>query len=138
MYSVDKNVRKMIFIKDWFQKRTDYISSPYDPYIFFYKGSHSKYYKNKIVSQKPFSYSICVYVTYECVEVVAWIDDITEKNHIKELDREGDVFNLEFVQEENLNHIISYVQELDIKLEKRVKEYIIKYKLKNLENDFKK
>lgn len=129
MTTIDENARKMNFIKDWFQKRTDYISSPYEPYLFFY---------NEIDSKEPFSYNISIYVTYECIEVSAWIDDTSEKNHIKELYREGDEFNLEFVQEENLNHIIGYVQELDIKFGKRVKEYIIQYKLKNLENDFKK
>lgn len=56
----------------------------------------------------------------------------------KVLDSEGDRFNIEFVQENNLVPIMGYVQELDIKFEKCVKDYIIKYKLKDLENDFKK
>ena len=54
------------------------------------------------------------------------------------MDSEGDRFNIEFVQEDNLVPIIGYVQELDIKFEKYVKDYIIQYKLKNLEDDFKK
>jgi hypothetical protein len=57
---------------------------------------------------------------------------------LKVLDSEGDRFNIEFVQEDNLVPIIGYVQELDIKFEKYVKDYIIQYKLKNLEDDFKK
>ena len=56
----------------------------------------------------------------------------------KVLDCEGDRFKLEFVQEENLVPILGYIKELDIKFEKYVKEYIIQYKIKNLENDFKK
>ena len=56
----------------------------------------------------------------------------------KVLDSEGDRFNIEFVQENNLVPIMGYVQELDIKFERYVKDYIIQYKLKNLEDDFKK
>lgn len=59
-------------------------------------------------------------------------------NKAKVLDIEGDRFNIEFVQEDNLVPIIGYVQELDIKFEKYVKDYIIQYKIKNLEDDFKK
>lgn len=138
MYYFDENARKMKFIKDWLQKRTDLIYNKQDPYQFWYDGSHSKYYQNEIVCQEPFSYRISVYVTDEYIEVQACLYSITVKNNIKELKCEVDRFDFEFVQEENLVPIISYVQELDIKFEKYVKDYIIKYKLKDLENDFKK
>ena len=140
MYNVDETIRKMQFLSDWFKKRTDFCSAPYEHelYQFWYDGSHSKYYQNEIVCQEPFSYRIGVLITDENIEVDASLYNITDKNHIKELKSEVDRFDFEFVQEENLNPIIGYVQELDIKFEKYVKDYIIKYKLKDLENDFKK
>lgn len=138
MYYIDENVRKMKFIKDLFQKRTDFIYNNKNPYNFLYEGSHSKYYQNEIVCQEPFSYCISIYVSDEYIEVEACLYDITDKKHIKELKSDVERFSLEFVQEENLIPIISYVQELDIKFETYVKDYIIKYKLKDLENDFKK
>ena len=136
--TIDERVRKMELFKDWFQKRTDFKYYWNEPYLFWYEGSHSKYYRNEVDGPEPISYRISVYVTSECIEVEASIYDQTDKNKSKVLDREGDRFNLEFVQEKNLVPITGYVQELDIKFEKYVKDYIIQYKLKNLENDFKK
>ena len=134
----DEKVRKMEFFKDWFQKRTDFSSFWNEPYLFWYEGSHSKYYRNEVVGPEPISYRISVYITTERIEVEAKIYDQSDVKKSKVLDSEGDRFNFEFIQEENLNPIIGYVQELDIKFEKYVKDYIIQYKLKNLENDFKK
>lgn len=136
--TIDESVRKMEFFKNWFQKRTDFSSFWNEPYLFWYEGSHSKYYRNEVDGPEPISYRISVYVTSECIAVEARIYDQSDVKKLKVLDKEGDRFNLEFVQEENLNPIIGYVKELDIKFEKYVKDYIIQYKIKNLENDFKK
>lgn len=134
----DEQIRKMEFFKDCFQKRADFSYYWNEPYLLWYEGSHSKYYRNEVDGPEPISYRISVYITSECIEIEASIYDQTDKNKPKVLDKEGDRFKLEFVQEENLVPIIGYVQELDIKFEKYVKDYIIQYKLKNLENDFKK
>lgn len=136
--TIKERVRKMEFFKDWFQKRTDFSYYWNEPYLFWYEGSHSKYYRNEVDGPEPISYRISVYVTSERIEVEANIFDQSEVNKSKVLDCEGDRFNLEFVQEDNLVPILGYVKELDIKFEKYVKEYVIQYKIKNLENDFKK
>lgn len=128
----------MEFFKDWFQKRADFSYDWNNPYLLWYEGSHSKYYRNEVDGVEPISYRISVYITSEDIEIEARIYDKTIDNKPKILDIEGDKFKLEFVQEENLVPILGYVQELDIKFEKYVKEYIVQYKLKNLENDFKK
>ena len=134
----DESIRKMEFFKDWFQKRADFSYDWNNPYLLWYEGSHSKYYRNEVDGVEPISYRISVYITSEDIEIEARIYDKTIDNKPKILDIEGDKFKLEFVQEENLVPILGYVQELDIKFEKYVKEYIVQYKLKNLENDFKK
>ena len=128
----------MEFFKDWFQKRADFSYDWNNPYLLWYEGSHSKYYRNEVDGVEPISYRISVYITSEDIEIEARIYDKTIDNKPKILDIEGDKVKLEFVQEENLVPILGYVQELDIKFEKYVKEYIVQYKLKNLENDFKK
>jgi hypothetical protein len=136
--TIDESVRKMEFFKDWFQKRADFSYDWNEPYLFWYEGSHSKYYRNEVDGPEPISYRISVYVTSESIEVEARLYDQSDVKKLKVLDSEGDRFKFEFVQEENLVPIIGYVQELDIKFEKYVKDYIIQYKLKNLEDDFKK
>ena len=137
--TLDESIRKMEHFKDWFQKRADFSYDWNEPYLLWYEGSHSKYYRNEVEGAEPISYRISVYITSEHIEVEASIFDRTNKKVMgKVLDSESDRFNLEFVQEDNLVPILGYVKELDIKFEKYVKEYIIQYKLKNLENDFKK
>lgn len=136
--TIDERVRKTEGFKDWFQKRADFRYYWNEPYLFWYEGSHSKYYRNEVDGPEPISYRISVYVTTECIEVEATIYDQSDVKKSKVLDSEGDRFNIEFVQEDNLVPIIGYVQELDIKFERYVKDYIIQYKLKNLEDDFKK
>lgn len=136
--TLDECIRKMEFIKDWFQKRADFSYYWNEPYLLWYEGSHSKYYRNEVDGVEPISYRISVYITSEHIAIEARIYDKTVDNKPKILDIEGDRFNLEFVQEENLVPIIGYIKELDIKFEKYVKDYIVQYKIKNLENDFKK
>ena len=134
----DEITQKEERLNDWFKKSSNFSHYWNDPYLHWYEGSHSKYYRNAVDGPEPISYRISVYVKTECIEVEARLYDQSDKNNTKVLDSECDRFNLEFVQEENLVPILGYIQELDIKFEKYVKEYIIQYKIKDLKNDFKK
>ena len=134
----------MEFFKVWFQKRTDFSSFWNEPYLFWFEGSHSKYYRNPVDGPEPITYRISVYVTTESIEVEARLYDQSDENEIakvfeiaKVLEKEGNSFNLEFIHEENLIPIVGYVQELDIKFNKYAKDYVVKSKLKTIENDFK-
>lgn len=123
-------------IKDWFKKRTDFKHFWNEPYLFWYEGSNSKFYRNEINGPEPITYRISVYIRTECIDVQAKIYDQSDKDQLKVLDSEKNKFNFKEVPNENLTPIIGYVQELDIKFNKYVKDYFFKYKLKNMENDF--
>ncbi len=123
-------------IKDWFKKRTDFSSFWNQPYLFWYEGSHSKYYSNAVNGPEPITYRISVYIKTECIEVQAKIYDQSDKTELKILGDEKGVFKFKEVPDENLTPIIGYVQELDTKFNKNVKDYFFKYKLKKMQTDF--
>lgn len=124
-------------IKDWFKKRTDFRYNWNEPYLFWYEGSHSKFYRNAVDGPEPITYRISVYIRTECVEVEARIYDQSDKNEMaKVLGSEKNVFKFKEVPDENLAPIIGYIQELDNKFNKYVKDYFLQYKLKKKETDF--
>lgn len=123
-------------IKDWFQKRTDFSSEWNEPYLFWYEGSHSKFYRNAVDGPESITYRISVYIRTECIEVEARLYDQSDKNHLKVLEKEKNEYKFEFIGKENLIPIVGYIQELDIKFDKQVKDYYIKNKLKKIESDF--
>lgn len=134
----DERMRKFLFLKDWFQNRTDFSYEWNEPYLFWFEGSHSKYYRNAVEGPEPITYRISVFVSTDGIEIEARLYDQSDENNTKVLEKEKNSFNLEFIQEENLIPIIGYVQELDIKFNKYAKDYVVKSKLKTIENDFKK
>lgn len=123
-------------IKDWFKKRTDFRYNWNEPYLFWYEGSHSKFYRNAVDGPEPITYRISVYIRTECIEVEARIYDQSDKNMAKVLDKKGKNFKFEVVPDENLAPIIGYVQKLDIKFDKQVKDYFFQNKLKKMQTDF--
>ena len=123
-------------IKDWFKKRTDFSYYWNEPYLFWYEGSHSKFYRNAVDGPESITYRISVYIRTECIEVEARLYDQSDKNHLKVLEKEKNEYKFEFIGKENLIPIVGYIQELDIKFDKQVKDYYIKNKLKKIESDF--
>lgn len=123
-------------IKDWFKKRTDFRYNWNEPYLFWYEGSHSKFYRNAVDGPEPITYRISVYIRTEYIEVQAKIYDQTDKNNCRVLDKKGKNFKFEVVPDKNLAPIIGYVQKLDIKFDKQVKDYFFQNKLKKMETDF--
>ena len=123
-------------IKDWFKKRTDFKYNWNDPYLFWWKGSNSKFYRIAVYGAEPVTYRISVYIRTECVEVEARIYDQSDKNQLKVLDKKGKNFKFEVVPDENLAPIIGYVQKIDIMFDKKVKDYFFQNKLKKMQTDF--
>ncbi len=123
-------------IKNWFKNRTDFRYNWNEPYLFWYEGSHSKFYRNAVDGPEPITYRISVYIRTECVDVEAKIYDQTDKYQLKVLGNEKKVFKFKDVPNENLAPIIGYVQKLDIKFDKQVKDYFFQNKLKKMETDF--
>ena len=70
------------------------------------------------------------------IEIQAKIYDQTDKNNCRVLDKKGKNFKFEVVPDENLAPIIGYVQKLDIKFDKQVKDYFFQNKLKKMQTDF--
>lgn len=132
---VQARIREYEQIKDWFKKRTDFRYNWHEPYLFWYEGSHSKYYKNEINGPEPITYRISVYIRTECIDVQAKIYQ-TDKDRLKVLGSEINKFKFEVVPDENLAPIIGYVQKLDIKFDKQVKDYFFQNKLKKMQTDF--
>lgn len=134
---IQAQIKKYKQIKDWFQKRTDFSSFWNEPYLFWYEGSHSKFYRNEVEGLEPITYRIRVCIRTECVEVEARIYDQSDKNEMaKVLGSEKNVFKFKGVPDENLAPIIGYVQKLDTKFDKQVKDYFFQNKLKNMQTDF--
>ena len=129
-------IREYEQIKDWFKKRTDFRYNWNEPYLFWYEGSHSKFYRNAVDGPEPITYRISVYIRTEYVEVEARIYDQSDKNMAKVLDKKGKNFKFEVVPDESLAPIIGYVQKLDIKFDKQVKDYFFQNKLKKMQTDF--
>lgn len=123
-------------IKDWFQKRTDFSSEWNEPYLFWYEGSHSKFYRNAVEGPEPITYRISVYIRTERIDVEARLYDQSDENHLKVLEKEKNEYKFEFISKENLIPIVGYVQELDIKFDECAKKYYIKNKLKKIQTDF--
>ena len=133
---IQAQIKQYKQIKDWFQKRADFISFWNEPYLFWYEGSHSKFYRNAVDGPEPITYRISVYIRTEYIEVQAKIYDQTDKTNCKVLDKKGKNFKFEVVPDENLAPIIGYVQKLDIKFDKQVKDYFFQNKLKKMQTDF--
>lgn len=133
---IQAQIKKYEQIKDWFKIRTDFSSFWNEPYLFWYEGSHSKFYRNAVEGPEPITYRISVYIRTEYIEVQAKIYDQTDKNNCRVLDKKGKNFKFEVVQDENLATIIGYVQKLDTKFDKQVKDYFFQNKLKKMQTDF--
>lgn len=133
---IQAQIRQYEQIKDWFKERTDFRYNWNEPYLFWYEGSHSKFYRNAVEGPEPITYRISVYIRTEYIEVQAKIYDQTDKNNCRVLDKKGKNFKFEVVPDENLAPIIGYVQKLDIKFDKQVKDYFFQNKLKKMQTDF--
>ena len=133
---IQAQIKKYEQIKDWLKQRTDFRYNWNEPYLFWYEGSHSKFYSNAVDCAEPITYRISVYIRTEYIEVQAKIYDQTDKNNCRVLDKKGKNFKFEVVPDENLAPIIGYVQKLDIKFDKQVKDYFFQNKLKNMQTDF--
>lgn len=133
---IQAQIKKYEQIKDWFKIRTDFSSFWNEPYLFWYEGSHSKFYRNAVEGPEPITYRISVYIRTEYIEVQAKIYDQTDKNNCRVLDKKGKNFKFEVVPDENLAPIIGFVQKLDIKFDKQVKDYFFQNKLKKMQTDF--
>lgn len=133
---IQAQIKKYEQIKDWFKIRTDFSSFWNEPYLFWYEGSHSKFYRNAVEGPEPITYRISVYIRTEYIEVQAKIYDHTDKNNCRVLDKKGKNFKFEVVPDENLAPIIGFVQKLDIKFDKQVKDYFFQNKLKKMQTDF--
>jgi hypothetical protein len=133
---IQAQIKQYEQIKDWFKNRTDFRYNWNEPYLFWYEGSHSKFYRNEVEGLEPITYRISVYIRTEYIEVQAKIYDQTNKNNCKVLDKKGKNFKFEVVQDENLAPIIGYVQKLDTKFDKQVKDYFFQNKLKKMQTDF--
>ena len=125
---IQAQIKQYEQIKDWFKNRTDFRYNWNEPYLFWYEGSHSKFYKNAVEGLEPITYRISVYIKTEYIEVQAKIYDKTDKTNCKVLDKKGKNFKFEVVPDENLAPIIGYVQKLDIKFDKQVKDYFFQNK----------
>lgn len=123
-------------IKNWFKKRTDFRYNWNEPYLFWYEGSHSKFYRNAVEGPEPITYRISVYIRTESIDVQAKIYDQTDKDRLKVLGIEKNEFKFKEVPDENLAPIIGYIQKLDIKFDKQVKDYFFQNKLKKMQTDF--
>lgn len=133
---IQAQIKQYEQIKDWFKNRTDFRYNWNEPYLFWYEGSHSKFYKNAVEGLEPITYRISVYIKTEYIEVQAKIYDNTDKTNCKVLDKKGKNFKFEVVPDENLAPIIGYVQKLYIKFDKQVKDYFFQNKLKKMQTDF--
>ena len=133
---IQAQIKQYEQIKDWLKKRTDFRYNWNEPYLFWYEGSHSKFYRNAVDGPEPITYRISVYIRTEYIEVQAKIYDQTDKTNCKVLDKKGKNFKFEVVPDENLAPIIGYVQKLDIKFDKQVKDYFFQNKLKKMQTDF--
>ena len=133
---IQAQIKQYEQIKDWFKNRTDFRYNWNEPYLFWYEGSHSKFYRNAVDGPEPITYRISVYIRTEYIEVQAKIYDQTDKNNCRVLDKKGKNFKFEVVPDKNLAPIIGYVQKLDIKFDKQVKDYFFQNKLKKMETDF--
>ena len=133
---IQAQIKQYEQIKDWFKIRTDFRYNWNEPYLFWYEGSHSKFYRNAVDGPEPITYRISVYIRTEYIEVQAKIYDQTDKNNCRVLDKKGKNFKFEVVPDENLAPIIGYVQKLDIKFDKQVKDYFFQNKLKKMQTDF--
>ena len=133
---IQAQIKQYEQIKDWFKERTDFRYNWNEPYLFWYEGSHSKFYRNEVEGPEPITYRISVYIRTEYIEVQAKIYDQTNKDMAKVLDKKGKNFKFEVVQDENLAPIIGYIQKLDIKFDKQVKDYFFQNKLKKMQTDF--
>lgn len=124
-------------IKDWLKKRTDFRYNWNEPYLFWYEGSHSKFYRIAVDGPEPITYRISVYIRTECVEVEARIYDQSDEDEMaKVLGKEKNVFKFKEVPDESLAPIIGYIQKIDIKFDKQVKDYFFQNKLKKMQTDF--
>ena len=133
---IQAQIKQYEQIKDWLKKRTDFRYNWNEPYLFWYEGSHSKFYRNAVEGPEPITYRISVYIRTEYIEVQAKIYDQTDKSNCKVLDKKGKNFKFDAVPDENLAPIIGYVQKLDIKFDKQVKDYFFQNKLKKMQTDF--
>ena len=133
---IQAQIKQYEQIKDWFKERTDFRYNWNEPYLFWYEGSHSKFYRNAVDGPEPITYRISVYIRTEYIEVQAKIYDQTDKNNCRVLDKKGKNFKFDVVKNENLAPIIGYVQKLDIKFDKQVKDYFFQNKLKKMQTDF--
>ena len=133
---IQAQIKQYEQIKDWLKKRTDFRYNWNEPYLFWYEGSHSKFYRNAVEGPEPITYRISVYIRTEYIEVQAKIYDQTDKNNCRVLDKKGKNLKFEVVPDENLAPIIGYVQKLDIKFDKQVKDYFFQNKLKKMQTDF--
>ena len=133
---IQAQIKQYEQIKDWLKKRTDFRYNWNEPYLFWYEGSHSKFYRNAVDGPEPITYRISVYIRTEYIEVQAKIYDQTDKSNCKVLDKKGKNFKFDAVPDENLAPIIGYVQKLDIKFDKQVKDYFFQNKLKKMQTDF--
>lgn len=133
---IQAQIKQYEQIKDWFKERTDFRYNWNEPYLFWYEGSNSKFYRNEVEGPEPITYRISVYIRTEYIEVQAKIYDQTDKNNCRVLDKKGKNFKFEVVPDENLAPIIGYVQKLDIKFDKQVKDYFFQNKLKKMQTDF--
>ena len=133
---IQAQIKQYEQIKDWFKERTDFRYNWNEPYLFWYEGSHSKFYRNAVEGPEPITYRISVYIRTKYIEVQAKIYDQTDKNNCRVLDKKGKNFKFEVVPDENLSPIIGYVQKLDIKFDKQVKDYFFQNKLKKMQTDF--
>ena len=133
---IQAQIKQYEQIKNWLKQRTDFRYNWNEPYLFWYEGSHSKFYRNEVEGPEPITYRISVYIRTEYIEVQAKIYDQTDKNNCRVLDKKGKNFKFEVVPDKNLAPIIGYVQKLDIKFDKQVKDYFFQNKLKKMETDF--
>ena len=133
---IQAQIKQYEQIKDWFKIRTDFRYNWNEPYLFWYEGSHSKFYRNAVEGPEQITYRISVYIRTEYIEIQAKIYDQTDKNNCRVLDKKGKNFKFEVVPDENLAPIIGYVQKLDIKFDKQVKDYFFQNKLKKMQTDF--
>lgn len=131
----NEKAKKLFFLQKWFEKRTDFSSD--EPYVFWYEGSNSKYYRNEVDGVEPIHYRITVVLETDLLEIDARLYDQTD-NKLILLQNETNEYKYEFIGKDNLIPIVGYVQELDIKFNKYAKDYVVKSKLKTIENDFKK
>ena len=64
---IQAQIKQYEQIKDWFKNRTDFRYNWNEPYLFWYEGSHSKFYKNAVEGLEPITYRISVYIKTEYI-----------------------------------------------------------------------